>query len=144
MTTTKAPAKTAKKPAKKAAPKKPPAEKLEPVRPAAPDPEPLPGMEDVDSGLLPNLEVAVRRTIAALHDQGYVEEIHSAHTASAIELAQIIAQKHRTGRGLSTVGNDMRAMVDLLDRLVPTRDDDDVDAGLKAAMAQWSAQASSL
>lgn len=138
MTTTK-PAQ--KKPAKKATTKPPakkPAENLEPVRPSA-DPEPLPGMEDVDSGLLPNLEVAVRRTIAALHDQGYIEEVHSAHTASAIELAQIIAQKHRTGRGLSTVGNDMRAMVDLLDRLVPTRDDDDVDAGLKKAMAEWAA-----
>lgn len=136
MTTTKPASSPAKKPRKKPAPKPPAAPAIEPVVPAA-GPEPLPGMEDVDVALIGNLERAVRRTISALSELGYVEEHHAAHTASAIELAQIITDKHKTGR-MSTVGNDMRAMIDLLDRLVPTRDDDGIDAGLKQAMDAWS------
>lgn len=102
---------------------------------------PLPGMEEYSAEQHPHgepqyLELAVRRTIARLDDLGYLDEMHSAHTAAAIELAQIITSKHHTGK-MSTVGNDMRAMIDLLDRLVPVRDDS-IDARLKAAVEQWT------
>lgn len=99
------------------------------------DVQPLPGMEDVTNRGVAPLEAAVRRTIARLRELGHVEEMHAAHTAAAIELAQVITAKHKTGR-MSTVGNDMRAMIDLLDRLVP-KQDDSVDAALMAAMAEW-------
>lgn len=99
---------------------------------------PLPGMEDVGprSADPSYLETAVRRTIASLHEQGYLEEMHAAHTAAAIELAQVISMKHSSGKA-STIGNDMRAMIDLLDRLVPERNDS-VDLDLKKTMEEWS------
>lgn len=102
------------------------------------DVQPLPGMEDVRDRGVTTLEAAVRRTITRLDELGYIEEMHAAHTAAAIELAQVISLKHTTGR-MSTVGNDMRAMIDLLDRLVPQRDDS-VDLALKAAMEAWQAR----
>ena len=107
----------------------------EPIEPAD-EAWALPGMDEVRGRGVPYLEVAVRRTIARLHELGYLEEMHAAHTAAVIELAQIISMKHTTGKA-STVGNDMKAMIDLLDRLVPVRDAS-VDAALKKAMQEWS------
>lgn len=112
-----------------------------PAESIAPDPDvddiqPLPGMEEVTGRAVTALEAAVRRTVASLQELGYLEEMHAAHTAAAIELAQVISMKHTSGKA-STIGNDMRAMIDLLDRLVPERDDS-VDLELKATMEQWS------
>lgn len=99
------------------------------------EPLPLPGLEDTGARKVPYLEVGVRRTIAALQSVGHLEEMHAAHTAAAIELAQIIDKKKSTGR-MSTVGNDMRAMIELLDRIVP--EDSTIDAELQAAVDAWN------
>lgn len=99
-------------------------------------PLPLPGMEDLADRTAPYLEVGVRRTIARLVDLGYVDEMHAAHTAAAIELSQIIDAKKSSGK-MSTVGNDMRAMIELLDRLVPEREDDDTNKLIRKTLDEW-------
>lgn len=98
----------------------------------------MPGLEIVEDRTPGYLEAGVRRTIADLEAAGYVTEAHAAHTAAVIELAQIIEQKRKSGR-LSTVGNDMRALIDFLDRLVPKREESGVDQLLKDAAEQWAA-----
>lgn len=99
------------------------------------EPEPLPGLE-TPSATASSLERAVRRTIAELDTRGYVGEESAARTALAIELAQIITAKRASGR-TSTVGNDARVLVELLDRLTPV--DTGVDAKLQAAVDAWTA-----
>lgn len=98
---------------------------------------PLPGLEDIDPRGVAYLERGVRRTLARLHELGHLDEEDAAYTAMAVELAQIIAKKKSSGK-LSTVGNDVRAMIELLDQLVPA--ESAVDAGLAAAMAAWQEQ----
>lgn len=99
------------------------------------EPLPLPGLEHTGDRKVPYLEVGVRRTIAALREAGHLEEKHAAHTAAAVELAQIIDKKKTTGR-MSTVGNDMRAMIELLDRILP--EEAGVDAELQSAIEEWA------
>lgn len=97
--------------------------------------DPLPGLEPLERP--PSaLEKAVRRTIAALHALGHVTETSAARCALAIELAQIITDKRQSGR-TSTVGNDARVLVELLDDLLP--EDVGADAALQEAMREWSA-----
>lgn len=98
------------------------------------EPEPLPGLEDPKPGTS-QLELAVRRTIAALAELDYVSEQHAARTALALELAQVIDLKHRTGR-MSTIGNDARVLVELLDKIIPA--DTSVDDRLKQVMDEWA------
>lgn len=98
------------------------------------EPEPLPGLE-TPATKPASLELAVRRTIRELDSRGYVGEESAARTALAIELAQIITAKRATGR-TSTVGNDARVLVELLDRLTPV--DTGVDARLQAAVDAWT------
>lgn len=93
----------------------------------------LPGLEPAPATAGP-LERAVRRTLAALKEAGYVRERDAARCALAIELAQIITDKRRSGR-TSTVGNDARVLVELLDDLLP--EDTGVDNALQDAMAEW-------
>lgn len=103
------------------------------------EPVPLPGLEALTEQQLrqaSHVEVAVRRSIAALQSADLVDEVDSARLALAIELAEIIAIKKRTGR-LSTVGNDARVLVDLLDRLLP--ESSELDQMLKRAMEEWEA-----
>jgi hypothetical protein len=98
---------------------------------------PLPGLESLSDQQLraaSKVEVAVRRSIAALEEADLVAEVDSARLALAIELADIIAIKKRTNR-LSTVGNDARVLVDLLDRLLPEASE--VDQQLRVAMERW-------
>lgn len=97
-------------------------------------PEPLPGLEP-PARPPAALELAVRRTIAELHSRGYVDESSAARTALALELSQIITDKRTSGR-TSTVGNDARVLVELLDKLLPA--ETGVDARLKQAMDQWA------
>lgn len=95
---------------------------------------PLPGLDTPDREPSP-LEKAVRRTIAELNRLNYVTESSAARCALAIELAQIITDKRRSGR-TSTVGNDARVLVELLDDLLP--EDTGADAQLQKAMLEWS------
>lgn len=100
---------------------------------------PLPGMESLDdraAAEASDVAVAVRRSIAALQVAGLVSEVDSARLALALELADIIAIKKRTGK-MSTIGNDARVLVDLLDKLLP--ESTEVDDALKQAVARWNA-----
>jgi hypothetical protein len=55
-------------------------------------------------------------------------------------LAQIISAKRASGR-TSTVGNDARVLVEILDGLAPAPEaGGGGDAGLRAAMEAWSAE----
>lgn len=100
---------------------------------------PLPGLEPLDDAQLRSvgeLAVAVRRSVAALDRAGLVQEHDAARLQLALELADIIAIKKRTGR-MSTVGNDARVLVDLLDKLLPEQTE--VDEELRDAVAAWTA-----
>jgi hypothetical protein len=100
---------------------------------------PLPGMTDPEgeaAARAGELAGAVRRSIRALDAAGLVAEHDAARLQLALELADIITIKRRTGR-MSTVGNDARVLVDLLDKLLPEQTE--VDEQLKSAMAAWSA-----
>lgn len=95
----------------------------------------LPGLEP-PAPTASTLEVAVRRTLAALDADDVLHEVDAARIALAVELAQIISDKRRTGR-TSTVGNDARVMVEILDGLAPAPEAGGGDAGLRAAMEAW-------
>lgn len=101
---------------------------------------PLPGLEtpaDQTAADASRLAEAVRRSIRALDAAGLVSEVDAARLQLALELADIIAIKKATRR-MSTVGNDARVLVDLLDKLLP--DETEVDDELRAAIAQWGAE----
>lgn len=100
---------------------------------------PLPGLgelTDEQRRATGQLAIAVRRSVAALDEAGLVQEHDAARLQLALELADIIEIKKRTGR-MSTVGNDARVLVDLLDKLLPEQTD--VDDDLRDAVAAWSA-----
>ena len=100
------------------------------------EPIPLPGLEPPPARASV-LEQAVRRTITALSSLGHIDERHAARCALAVELAQIIDAKKRTGK-LSTVANDARVLVELLGKLVP-KTEEGTDAELRKAMDEWTA-----
>lgn len=98
---------------------------------------PLPGLEPLgerEQRAASDVALAVRRSIVALERAGLVSEVDSARLALALEMADIIAIKKRTGR-MSTVGNDARVLVELLDKLLPKQTE--VDEQLRAAIAAW-------
>lgn len=97
----------------------------------------LPGLEqltDEQTRKASELAVAVRRSIAALERMGLIGEVDAARLALALEMADIIQLKKATGR-MSTIGNDARVLVDLLDKLLPQATE--IDEQLRAAMASW-------
>lgn len=103
---------------------------------------PLPGLDDVDDlterrrgSKVSDLEKAIRRTLAALDRDGHISEVDSGKLQLAIELAQIIELKKATRR-TSTVGNDARVLMEILDSFV--EEAGDVDDDLRAAMDEWS------
>lgn len=100
------------------------------------EPDPLPGLEP-PARTAGALERAVHRTITALNaDEPLLEKL-AAHTALVVKLAQIIDDKHASGR-MSTVGNDARVLVDLLEALAPVEaGGPSVDQELAAAVAAW-------
>lgn len=104
-----------------------------------PDPNatPLPGLEAVENRGVTDLEVAIRRTIAAFDKDGLLSERHAGYTAMAVELAQIIGVKKAAGR-LSTASNDFRELRELLDALAPEADA--MDPALAAALEAWNTQ----
>lgn len=102
---------------------------------------PLPGLDVVDDlaerrrgSPVSDLEKAIRRSLAELHRQGHVGEVDAGKLQLAIELAQIIELKKATRR-TSTVGNDARVLMEILDAFVAEASD--VDEDLRAAMEQW-------
>ena len=101
---------------------------------------PLPGLDEPQRKPAP-LEDSVRRTIRALDQDGLIEERDAVRLQLAIELAQIITTKRATGR-LSTVANDARVLLELLDKVLP--DDLGVDSALRDAMASWSEEVARL
>lgn len=98
------------------------------------EPEALPGISE-PSAMAGPLEQAVRQTLVELKRLGYINGTSAARCALAIELAQIISDKRRSGR-TSTVGNDARVLVELLDALLP--EDTGVDTALQTAMQEWT------
>ena len=103
---------------------------------------PLPGLDVVDDlaerrrgAKVSALEAAIRRSLAELHRQGHIGEVDAGKLQLAIELAQIIELKKATRR-TSTVGNDARVLMEILDAFVDEATD--VDDDLRDAMNQWS------
>lgn len=98
---------------------------------------PLPGLEIPDAiQRVGALAAAVRRSIAALAAQDLIAERDAARLALALEMADIIEIKKRSGR-MSTVGNDAKVLVDLLDKLLPQHIE--VDVELRQTIDAWSA-----
>lgn len=99
----------------------------------------LPGLDDPATAGRPvgALEQAVRRTLAALDEQDAISEVDAGRVALALELSQIIADKRATRR-TSTVGNDARVLMDILDELAPAAAGEG-DLMLRRAMDEWSA-----
>lgn len=98
-------------------------------------PEPLPGLEAVERRATGDLEKGVRRTLAKLYADGYVTEADAGKTALAIELAQVMTGKRASGR-VSTVANDARVLMEILDSFTP-EDAAAGDALLMKAMEEW-------
>lgn len=94
----------------------------------------LPGLEPPERLVTP-LELAVRRTLSALSADGGLSEIHAAHMAMALDLADIIGRKKSAGR-LSTASNDFRELRELLNDLAPA--DGGMDPELRAALESWA------
>lgn len=100
------------------------------------DPEPLFGVGDDDGRVRPPLETAVRRTLSALDREGALTDADAGRVALAVELSQIIADKRATRR-TSTVGNDARVLMDILDELAPAAATES-DKLLRRAMDEWT------
>lgn len=102
---------------------------------------PLPGFDEPRQGASA-LELAVRRTFAAIADDGgELGEADAGRLQLAVELAQIIDIKKSTKR-TSTVSNDARLLVELLNQITGADQgaDGDTDRRLRAAMDAWSEQ----
>jgi hypothetical protein len=95
---------------------------------------PLPGLDQPSGRGVPELEVAVRRTLAALDHDGLVREVDAGKLQLALELAQVIDVKKRTGRA-STIGNDARVLMEILNDF--KEEASEVDTNLAAAMDEW-------
>lgn len=104
-----------------------------------PDAPALPGLELPDLGGSSALAKAVDATLAELvADEHLDPKRDAARIALARELAAVIAHKRTSGRA-STVGQDAKVLLDLLDGMVPTEAATSADAALAKAMRDWSA-----
>lgn len=83
------------------------------------------------------LERAVRATITTLAAEGAITPHDSARVALALELAAVIREK-RQQRRTSTLGNDARVLMDILDGLAPVASSEQ-DQQLRKAMEEWGA-----
>lgn len=106
---------------------------------AAPQ-EPLPGLEEPTSANVSAVEKGVRRTLAALEREELLSEADAGKTAVAVALAQVIATKAKTGRA-STVSNDARLLVEVLDSLGGEKVNPAEEEKLRLMMEAWSAEA---
>lgn len=102
---------------------------------------PMPGLELPQLGLEASaLAKAVDATLVQLiQDSSLDPQRDAARIALARELAAVIAHKRTSGRA-STVGNDARVLLELLDGMVPTEAATSADAALANAMREWSSQ----
>ena len=107
-------------------------------------------MSDDRNPALPGLELpavppselakAVEATLVQLQADGHLDtQRDAARMALARELAAVIALKRSSGRA-STVGQDAKVLLDLLDGMVPTEAATSADLALSKAMELWSAQ----
>jgi hypothetical protein len=107
------------------------------------DPLPLPGLEDVPSDRpVGYVESGVRRALAALAATDRLAEVDAGHLAVAIALSRIITQKEARGR-LSTVSNDARLLVELLDAFTAS-DDSEIPDDVAAIISTWNRRADQL
>lgn len=97
---------------------------------------PLPGLDE-PAGKPGALELAVRRTFRSIEDDGILDESDAGRLQLAVELAQIIELKKQTKR-TSTVSNDARLLVEILDKLTGADVEGSDDRRLRDAMAAWS------
>lgn len=97
---------------------------------------PLPGLEqpDPDRGKPDLLEQAIRRTLQALDREGFVQEVDAGKLQLAIELAQVISIKKRSGRA-STIGHDARVLMEILNDF--KEEVSEVDSSLAETMRRW-------
>ena len=85
------------------------------------------------------LAKAVDSTLISLVEASSLDPVRdAARIALARELAAVIVHKRTSGRA-STVGNDARVLLELLDGMVPTEAATSADAALAKAMRDWSA-----
>lgn len=85
------------------------------------------------------LVAAVRSTFDTLDDLGLVKPEHAAVGVLALTMAEAIESKVATGR-MSTLGNDARVLMDLINGLIPApAEDGGVDDELREAMDAWTA-----
>lgn len=78
----------------------------------------------------------MRATLEQLFLDGHITKLHAGKVALAVELAQVISSKRASGRA-STIGNDARVLMEILDSFIEDGDPD-ADAGLRAALEAWS------
>jgi len=91
-----------------------------------------------------HLAESVDRTLAQLVKDGHLDlSRDAARIALARELAAVIAHKRSSGRA-STVGQDAKVLLDLLDGMVPTEAATSADVMLRQAMEAWSAEVAKL
>lgn len=104
----------------------------------------LPGLElPAPREDLHELPAAVDRTLVALSADGFLDvERDAARRELARTVSRIIARKEITGRA-STVGNDARVLMDLLDGMVPATAAG-ADERLAQAMSEWGAHVAQL
>ena len=94
----------------------------------------LPGMPATPTERDSTLVQAVHTTIAELAKGGHVGPVDVGRVALSMELAEVIAAKRRSGR-MSTIGNDARVLMELLDGFRADIDDD--DRVLREAQERW-------
>lgn len=107
----------------------------EPIQPVPPSEAlPLPGLEAQQTVGTSDLETAVRRTLAELQRRGHLDEADAGKTQLAVEMSRIITHKRASGR-TSTVGNDARVLMEILDAW--KEETTTVDEELRATLAEW-------
>lgn len=79
---------------------------------------------------------AVEQTIQQLMEDGHIARVDVGKVQLALELAEVIAIKKATRRA-STIGNDARVLMEILDAFVAETDEDG-DEQLRAAMDAWT------
>jgi hypothetical protein len=106
---------------------------------------PIPGFDESRATVAARnspLVKAVRSTIDELAKEGHISPVDVGKVALAMELADVIALKRSTGR-MSTLGNDARVLMEILDSFVAEVDQDG-DELLRGAMEEWSARVDAL
>lgn len=102
----------------------------------------IPGLPTTPPAVAGALVLAVRATLDELHRQGHVNAVDVGKVQLALELAELITMKKSSGRA-STVGNDARVLMEILDNFV-TESKGEGDDMLRQAMDEWTAKVAEL